>query len=130
MTEELLRGGRTGADHLLSLKESTLAVADEVGSIPVLILEEPGDLASLGRAIDALSARGRGFIADSVLDPIHFGLSRSLTPRPGTGYRPQSPRQRTGTARTERISPAADHFQTAQSPPGPYDDTLPVDNSH
>jgi dihydropteroate synthase-like protein len=78
VTEELLRGGRNGADHLLSLKESTLAVADEVGSIPVLIPEEPGDLASLYRAIDALSARGRAFIADSVLDPIHFGLSRSL----------------------------------------------------
>ncbi|MCA1853237.1 MAG: hypothetical protein LC647_12810, partial [Beggiatoa sp.] len=78
VTEELLRGGRAGADHLLSLKESTLAVADEVGSIPVLIPEEPGDLASLCRAIDALSARGRPFIADSVLDPIHFGLSRSL----------------------------------------------------
>jgi hypothetical protein len=35
VTEELMRGGRAGAD-LLSLKESTLAVADEVGSIPVL----------------------------------------------------------------------------------------------
>ena len=53
-------------------------MADEVGSIPILIPEEPGDLKSLGRAIDALSARGRAFIADSVLDPIHFGLSRSL----------------------------------------------------
>ena len=34
VTEGFLRAGRAGADHLLSLKESTLAVADEVGSIP------------------------------------------------------------------------------------------------
>ncbi len=78
VTEELLRGGKAGAQYLLSLKESTLTVADEVGSIPVLIPEEPGDLESLGRAIDTLAAQGRAFIADSILDPIHFGLGRSL----------------------------------------------------
>jgi len=34
---ELLRGGRAGADFLLSLKEETLWIADEVASTPVLI---------------------------------------------------------------------------------------------
>ena len=47
--------------------------------MPVLIPAVPGDLDSLGRAIDAAaSARGSAFIADPVLDPIHFGFAASL----------------------------------------------------
>ena len=42
--EDLLRGGRAGADYLLSLKESTLWIADEVESIPILIAETHGDM--------------------------------------------------------------------------------------
>ena len=76
--QELLRGGRAGADHLLSLRESTLWIADEVAATPVLIPESPEDPESLHRAIDALTARGRSLLADSILDPIHFGFTRSL----------------------------------------------------
>ncbi len=76
--EDLLRGGRAGADYLLSLKESTLWIAEEVGSVPVVIPEEPGDLDSLIRACRALLERGREFLADPVLDPIHFGFVESL----------------------------------------------------
>lgn len=76
--EDLLRGGRAGADYLLSLKESTLWIAEEVASVPVLIPEDPGDLESLIRACRILADRGRGFFADAVLDPIHFGLVDSL----------------------------------------------------
>ncbi|HSS47183.1 MAG TPA: DUF6513 domain-containing protein [Burkholderiales bacterium] len=76
--EELLRGGKAGADYLLSLKEDTLWVADEVASIPVLIPAQPGDLASLERAMEGMMKRNRRFIADSVLDPIHFGFADSL----------------------------------------------------
>ena len=46
--------------------------------MPVLIPERAGDLDSLYRAIDVMLARGRPFLADSVLDPIHFGLTESL----------------------------------------------------
>ncbi|MGH8728455.1 MAG: DUF6513 domain-containing protein [Burkholderiales bacterium] len=76
--EDLLRGGRAGAEYLLSLKQDTLWVADEVTATPVLIPNEPGDLDSLSQAIDAMEKRGRRYYADPVLDPIHFGFTASL----------------------------------------------------
>ncbi|WP_454874211.1 DUF6513 domain-containing protein [Paraburkholderia xenovorans] len=76
--DELLRGGRAGADYLLSLNLDTLWIADEVPSTPVLVAREPGDPASLDAAIDLLAARGRAFLADPILDPIPFGLAASI----------------------------------------------------
>jgi dihydropteroate synthase len=76
--EELLRGGRAGADFLLSLTEDTLWIANEVASTPVVIPTQQGDLASLFRCLEYLMAQGRPAIADSVLDPIHFGFAASL----------------------------------------------------
>jgi dihydropteroate synthase-like protein len=76
--EELLRGGKAGADFLLSLNEDTLSLADQVKSAPVLIPKEHGDLPSLYRAMDALDANGRAYLADPVLDPINFGFMQSL----------------------------------------------------
>lgn len=77
-TDELLRGGRAGADYLLSLTFDTLWVADEVASVPVLIPREPGDVDSLEQAIAAMQARGKPFLADPILDPIPFGFTASL----------------------------------------------------
>ncbi len=77
-TDELLRGGKAGADYLLSLNEETLHIADEVASVPVLIPKDHGDMASLYRAMDALDAKGRRYLVDPVLDPINFGFMRSL----------------------------------------------------
>ena len=77
-TEELLTGGRAGADFLLSLHEGNLWIADEVEATPVLVPRVPGDLSSLRRAIDQMRDRGRPFIADPILDPIHFGFSDSI----------------------------------------------------
>jgi dihydropteroate synthase-like protein len=76
--QELLRGGSAGADFLLSLNEDTLHVADQVASTAVLIPKDHGDLASLYRAMDALDAKGRAYLADPVLDPINFGFMESL----------------------------------------------------
>jgi dihydropteroate synthase-like protein len=76
--EELLRAGQAGADYLLSLKEETLWVADQVTSIPVLIPNQPGDLDSLFRAIDVLTKKQKPFVADAILDPIHFGFTQSI----------------------------------------------------
>jgi dihydropteroate synthase-like protein len=76
--EELLRGGKAGADYLLSLNEETLHIADQVASIPVLIPKEHGDMASLYRAMDALDKKGRAYLVDPVLDPINFGFTESL----------------------------------------------------
>ena len=75
---ELVRGAAAGADYLLSLKESTLDIADEWTGIPVLIPEHPSDLDSLYRAAEALAARGRQFLLDPILEPIHFGFTESL----------------------------------------------------
>lgn len=77
-TDELLRGGRAGADYLLSLSIDTLWIADEVGSMPVLIPREPSNEQSLYDAIDAMRVRGRGFLADSILDPISFGFTEAI----------------------------------------------------
>lgn len=77
-SEDLLRGGKAGADYLLSLTHSSLWIADQVPSTPILIPEIHGDLDSLEPAIEQLSKQGRAFIADPILDPIHFGFSESL----------------------------------------------------
>ena len=76
--DELRAGARAGADFVLSLTEETLPLAFEHGATPVLIPSAPGDLDSLGRAIEAAEAAGISFIADPVLDPIHFGFAASL----------------------------------------------------
>jgi len=76
--EDLLTGGRAGADFLLSLTEDSLWIADQVPACPVLIPRQPGDLASLERAMARLEASGRPYLADPILDPIHFGFADSL----------------------------------------------------
>ncbi|MGH8777999.1 DUF6513 domain-containing protein [Paraburkholderia sp.] len=78
LTDELLRGGRAGADYLMSLNLDTLWIADEVPATPILVAREPGDPASLDAAIERLAARGRAFYADPILDPIPFGLAASI----------------------------------------------------
>jgi dihydropteroate synthase-like protein len=77
-TAELLRGGRAGADYLLSLTPDTLWVAEEVAAVPVLIPRVPGDEASLHEAMERLQRQGRRFLADAILDPIPFGLAASI----------------------------------------------------
>lgn len=77
-TSELLRGGRAGSDYLLSLTLDTLWVAEEVASTPVLIPRVPSDEASLHEAVEAMQRLGRPFLADSILDPIPFGLTKSI----------------------------------------------------
>jgi len=76
--DELRRGGRAGADYLLSLSEDSLDLADEVAATPILIPRRHGDLESLIRAARTLDARGRPYLADAILDPIHFGFTESL----------------------------------------------------
>jgi len=77
-SEDLLEGGKAGADYLLSLSEKTLWILEEVASTPILIGNTPSDARSLYRAIDVLLKQNRKFIADSILDPIHFGFTESI----------------------------------------------------
>lgn len=77
-TEELLLAGKSGADYLLSLSENNLWIADKVAATPILIPAKAGSLASLYRAIEICLKNGKSFIADPILDPIHFGLADSI----------------------------------------------------
>jgi dihydropteroate synthase-like protein len=77
--DELRRGAQAGADFLLSLNEETLDFALETEAVPILVPATPGDLDSLVRAAERMTALGKPFIADPVLDPIHFGFTQSLT---------------------------------------------------
>ena len=76
--DELLRGGKAGADFLLSLKESSLWIADEVSSTPILIPEKHTDMKSLYSVIETFMKKNRPFYADPILDPIHFGFTKSI----------------------------------------------------
>ncbi|MCO6180571.1 DUF6513 domain-containing protein [Ciceribacter sp. RN22] len=75
---ELEAAAEAGADFLLSLTEHTLDLATRYKITPVLIPAVPGDLDSLGRAIEIAREAGTEFIVDPVLDPIHFGFAASL----------------------------------------------------
>lgn len=76
--DDLLLAGHAGVDYLLSLTEKTLWVANEVSATPVLIPAKPNSLPSLYRAIEACLKAGKPFIADPILDPIHFGLTNAI----------------------------------------------------
>lgn len=77
--DDLLRGGKAGADYMLSLTNKSVWIADEVDSTPILIPEKHGDLTSLEHAISVLQAKNKAFIVDPILDPIHFGFTESIT---------------------------------------------------
>lgn len=76
--EELRRGAQAGAHFVLSLDETSLEVINGTQAVPILLSNPHGDLGSLLRAIDRANELGIKHIADPVLDPIHFGLTRSL----------------------------------------------------
>lgn len=75
---DLERASGAGADFLLSLTEDTIDLAKDSDAIPVLVPAEPGSLASLERAMEAMDKIGKPWIADPILDPIHFGLTASI----------------------------------------------------
>ncbi len=76
--KDLVAGGKAGADFLFSISEKTLWILDEVEATPILIGHPPSNASSLYRAIEQLLKQNRRFIADSILDPIHFGFTESI----------------------------------------------------
>ncbi len=76
--KDLLRGGRAGADYLLSLHLDTLWIAEEVASIPILIPQPSTELETLDQAVETLAKQNRSFILDPILEPIHFGFTASI----------------------------------------------------
>lgn len=75
---ELARAAKAGADFVLSLDETSLDVVAETPCVPILVPKPHGDLPSLIRAIDKAKAKGIAYIADPILDPIHFGFTASI----------------------------------------------------
>lgn len=76
--DELRRAGKAGADYLLSLTEDSYQLAEEVDSVSILVPKVSGCLASLERAMESMDKINRPWIADPILDPIHFGLTNSI----------------------------------------------------
>lgn len=76
--EELRRAALAGADYVLSLDETSLDAVAGTACVPILVPKPHGDLSSLHRAIGKARAMGLTFLADPVLDPIHFGFMASL----------------------------------------------------
>jgi len=76
--DDLKRAGKAGADYLLSLTEKTYHLAEETDAVPILVPAEMGSLASLERAMELMDKINRPWIADPILDPIHFGLTDSI----------------------------------------------------
>ncbi len=75
---ELERGAKAGAHYVLSLDETTLDAVKGTSCVPILVPKPHGDLASLVRAIDLAQRKQIKFIADPILDPIHFGFTVSI----------------------------------------------------
>jgi dihydropteroate synthase len=75
--EELILGGKSGADYLLSIKSDNFYILDEVDSYPILIPKD-GDMESLYDCIDKCILDKRIFIADPILDPINYGFTQSI----------------------------------------------------
>lgn len=76
--DDLRRAGKAGADYLLSLTEKTYHLAEETDAIPILVPAIMGSLDSLERAMELMDKINRPWIADPILDPIHFGLTNSI----------------------------------------------------
>ena len=78
--DDLRRASKAGADFLLSLSEDTLALAEETDAVPILVPspQNMGSLASLERAMEAMDKLGKPWIADPILDPLHFGFTNSV----------------------------------------------------
>lgn len=76
--DELARGAKAGADYVLSLDETSLDAVAGTACVPILVPKPHGDLQSLLRAIDKAKAMGIAHIADPILDPIHFGFTKSI----------------------------------------------------
>ena len=78
LDKELILGGKSGADYLLSIKSDNFYILDEVDSYPILIPKD-GDMVSLYDCIDRCIENKRIFIADPILDPINYGFTQSIT---------------------------------------------------
>jgi hypothetical protein len=67
-----------GADYILSLNSSNLALGRRLQATPVVIPDEDGDVTTLWANAEQLWQWGLDPILDPIVQPIGFGFSRSL----------------------------------------------------
>jgi dihydropteroate synthase-like protein len=76
--KDLRRAGKAGADFVLSLTENTYHLAEEMDTVPIIVPAERGSLESLERAMELMDKINRPWIADPIIEPIHFGFTNSI----------------------------------------------------
>tara|TARA_R110002049_G_scaffold62592_8_gene167059 strand:+ start:1215 stop:2624 length:1410 start_codon:yes stop_codon:yes gene_type:complete len=76
--DDLRRAGKAGADYVLSLTEKTYHLAEEMDAVPIIVPAERGSLESLERAMELMDKINRPWIADPIIEPIHFGFTDSI----------------------------------------------------
>ena len=76
-TDELIRGSKAGADYLLSIKDESYHVLENLDSYPILIPTD-GDMKKFYSLIDRAILDKLTFIADPILDPISYGFTKSI----------------------------------------------------
>jgi dihydropteroate synthase len=76
-TEELIRGSKAGADYLLSIKDETYHILENLDSYPVLIPTD-NNMPNFYKLIDRAVQDKLTFIADPILDPISYGFTKSI----------------------------------------------------
>ena len=73
-TDQLIRGSKAGADYLLSIKDESYHILENLDSYPILIPTD-GDMKKFYSLIDRAILDKLTFIADPILDPISYGFT-------------------------------------------------------
>jgi len=76
-TDELIRGSKAGADYLLSIKDESYHILDNLDSYPILIPTN-NNMKNFYSLIDKAMNDKLTFIADPILDPISYGFTKSI----------------------------------------------------
>ncbi len=76
--EHIRMADAAGVDYVLSLTPQTIDLATEMRATPVLITEDPDDLAGLGAMATRLQELEHPYLLDSILAPINSGFAASL----------------------------------------------------
>ena len=76
-TDELIRGSKAGADYLLSIKNESYHILDNLDSYPILIPTH-NNMKDFYSLIDRAINDKLTFIADPILDPISYGFTKSI----------------------------------------------------
>lgn len=76
--QEIVEADEAGVDYVLSLHSSTIQIASEIESIPVIIPDSDKNIESLRSNISFLDEIGKKYIIDPILSPLNFGFIDSL----------------------------------------------------